>query len=130
MGTKDISNFVTDNQSFRKKVWHKKGLWNCSDYANAVSSLHRSDLQLSDIYLLLIKGEEIRSSKIAKPPLQMCNNSSLNYSNASERTDSMFSTQDKIFFTLEKLEKNMKWKTATVTVGQPGDFFCSETVFS
>ena len=67
-------------------------------------------IDLSDIYLDLLKGEETSSFKIATPPHPLCINSaqSLNKLSAlQEENDNLFSTQDReIISILEALQKN------------------------
>ena len=67
-------------------------------------------INLSDIYLDLLKGEETNSFKIATPPHPLCINSaqSLNKLSAlQEENDNLFSTQDReIISILEALQKN------------------------
>ena len=67
-------------------------------------------INLSDIYLDLLKGEETSSFKIATPPQPLCINSaqSLNKLSAlQEKNDNLFSTQDReIISILEALQKN------------------------
>ena len=67
-------------------------------------------INLSDIYLDLLKGAETSSFKIATPPHPLCINSaqSLNKLSAlQEESDNLFSTQDwEIISILEALQKN------------------------
>ena len=77
MCSENISNFVTDNQLFRKKSETKKkvdeyvqGEKKKVSYVDAVNTAHVNNINLSDIYLDFLKGEENNSSKTDISPSQ------------------------------------------------------------
>ena len=74
-------------------------------YADVVNSAHKNIMNLSDMYLDLLRGEENNSSKTDTSPPHICSNSaqSLNHSRSLE--EELLSTQDReILFILEELE--------------------------
>ena len=74
-------------------------------YMDVVNSTHVNNINLSDIYLDLLKGEENNSSKTETSPPHVCTNSaqSLNHSRSLE--EEILSTQDReILSILEELE--------------------------
>ena len=80
--SENISNFVTDNRRFRKKSEAKKKVdeyaqdeKNKRSYADVVNSAHVNNINLSDIYLDLLKGEENNSSKTDTSQPHVCTNS-------------------------------------------------------
>lgn len=100
-----ILNFVTANWSFRKmpkakkkdnKTTHCKTI--TRSHTDALSSSRRSDINLSDIFFNLLKGEDTSSSEIAMSSPQMCTNSVqslIRLSAIQEQSDTLFSTQDR-----------------------------------
>ena len=90
-------------------------------------------VNLSDIYLDLLKGEVGNSSKTDNSPPHVCTNSvqNLNHSRSlEEESDSLLSTQDKeILSILEELENKNDMPNINSQSRLTG-YFCSNTVFN
>ena len=102
-------------------------------YADVVNSTHVNNVNLSDMYLDLLKDEENNPSKTATSPPQVCASSaeSLNHSRSSdEESDILLSTEDKkILFILEEMDN----KNDTSNINSQStltSYFCSSTNFS
>ena len=102
-------------------------------YADVVNSAHVNNINLSDIHLDLLKGEENNSSKTDTSLSYVCTNSAqgLNHSRSlEEESDNSLSSQDKeILSILEEMENkndisNINSKSSLT------DYFCSNTVFN
>ena len=97
----NISNFVTDNWRFRKKSEANKKVdeyaqdeKNKRSYADVVNNTYVSNINPSDIYLDLLKGEENNTPKTGTSPSDICTISaqSLNHSwSLEEESDTLLS---------------------------------------
>lgn len=110
---KDISNFDTDNWTFRKDLKQQIKLLTLRlgrSYADALNSPHRCDTNISDIYFDFIIVEESSFSKIAASPPQTCTNSAhtLDHSSTIQgKSDTLISTEDKkILYLFEELDNS------------------------
>ena len=139
--SENISNFVTDNRRFRKKSEAKKKVDEYAQdekkkrsYADAVNSTHVNNINLSDIYLDLLMGEENNSSKTDTSPRHVCTNFAqiLNHSRSlEEESDTLLSTQDKeVLSILEELENKNDMSNINSQISRLTVHFCSNTVFN
>lgn len=129
----NISNFVTNNRRLRKKSQAKKkddeytqNEKNKRSYVNVVNSIHVNNINLSDMLIDLLKGEEVNSSKTDTSLPQVCTNSaqSLNHSRSlKEESDTLLYTEIKrshLFWRNSKTK--MLCQTSTIRVGYPVNF--------
>ena len=78
----NISNSVTDNRRFREKSEAKQKVGEYAQdekkkryFADVVNSTHVNNINQSNIYLDLLKGEKNNSFKITTSPPHVCTNS-------------------------------------------------------
>ena len=112
----NISTFVTDNRPFIKKLETKKKNDEYAknekikrSYADVVNSTHVNNINLSGMYLELLKGEENNSSKTDTSPPHVCTSSaeSLNHPRSSEEeSDILLSIQDKKILSISEEMEN------------------------